>query len=519
MANGKLRAANGREPVSVRSQARQASTDRSRDRVGVQFMVEPAGWRLAELEQRVARGETIARVHLDRECAASRKAASRLESWLTSKGFDITYRSDDGQDLQAAAPAELVARTLGLGRPAVTGARPPHREVGREASLPRGIAASVRRSGGLGLGCHFQSAHTMESRPAKQPKVRRRALLVDDVLATYGARLPFTGRGQEIAVITDTLPRRPDLAAFWKANGQPVDHRRVVRIRATGTKLPKPHGEESIDVEWASGIAPGATVRVYATGSLDLPDFARALDAVIADARVRPQLRQMSISFGLGEADLVRHQPHDLEILRRKFLKLAALGVNVFVSSGDEGARPQGAMPFAPRRLQTQYPASDPHVIAVGGTTLVLATDGSVISETGWTGSGGGVSKRFARPRWQEDVKRRSRPGRLVPDVSIAADPRHGALVIFGGKRGTIGGTSWSAPVWAGLCAILNEARLAAGRGPVPYLNPHLYPLVGTPCFRDITGGDNNGYRAAVGFDLVTGIGTPNLGELIARLA
>ncbi|MFO1162820.1 MAG: S53 family peptidase [Reyranellaceae bacterium] len=357
----------------------------------------------------------------------------------------------------------------------------------------------------------------MEGQQAKA--MRKRALLADDVLWTYGAKLPFTGRGQEIAVITDTLPRHRDLAAFWKANGQSVDRRRVVRIRVTDGPLPKAHGEESIDVEWASGTAPGAIVRIYATGSLDLPAFGRALDAVIADARVRPQLRQVAISFGVGEADLVKHQPHDLEILRRKFRKLAGLGVNVFVSSGDEGARPVGAMPFAPRRLQTQYPASDPNVIAVGGTTLVLATDGSVISETGWTGSGGGVSKHFARPRWQGGVMRRSRPGRLVPDVSLAADPRHGALVIFGGKRGTIGGTSWSAPVWAGLCAILNEARLAAGRGPVPFLNPHLYPLGDTACFRDITHGDNNGYRAAPGFDLVTGLGTPNLSELIARLA
>jgi kumamolisin len=482
-------------------------------------MVGPTDRRLAELERRIARGETISRDDLDRWYAANPKAANRLEAWLEAKGFDIAYRSADGQDLEAVASADVVARAFGRGPAAAAGTRSTRSEAAGAAHLPGGVVASVCHRDGLGLSCHFQTSHKLESRPAKQPKVRKRALLADDVLATYGAKLPFSGRGQEIAVITDTLPRRRDLAAFWKANGQPVDHRRIVRIRATDTRLPRPHGEESIDVEWASGIAPGATVRVYATGSLDLPDFARALELVIADARVRPQLRQMSISFGVGEADLVRQQPHDLEILRRKFLTLAALGVNVFVSSGDEGARPLGAVPFGPRRLQTQYPASDPHVIAVGGTTLVLASDGSVISETGWTGSGGGVSKRFTRPRWQGDVKRRSRPSRLVPDVSIAADPRHGALVIFGGKRGTIGGTSWSAPVWAGLCAILNEARQAAGRGPVPYLNPHLYPLVGSACFRDITHGDNNGYRAAPGFDLVTGLGTPNLGELIARLA
>lgn len=519
MAKRLLRAGTKLRSESVKRPARSATRDRLSPPVGVHFMVGPTEQRLAELEHRLARGETVSRAQLDRRYAASRKTANRLESWLKSKGFDITQRSADGHSLYAVASADVIESTLGLRSAASAGAKPTRPGAADTAALPPEVAASVRRVGGLGLRCNFQRAHTTESPPAKQPKVRKRALLVDDVLSTYGAKLPFTGRGQEIAVITDTLPYNRDLAAFWKANGQPVDHRRIVKIRVNGAKLPKPHGEESIDVEWASGTAPGATVRIYATGSLDLPDFARALDAVIADARVRPQLRQVAISFGVGEADLVRQQPHDLEILRRKFLKLAALGVNVFVSSGDEGARPLGAMAFAPRRLQTQYPASDPHVIAVGGTTLMLATDGSVISETGWTGSGGGVSQRFTRPRWQDDVTRRTKCSRLVPDVSLAADPRHGALVIFGGKRGTVGGTSWSAPVWAGLCAILNEARLAAGRGPAPYLNPHLYRLVGTSCFRDITFGDNNGYRAAVGFDLVTGLGTPNLGELIARLA
>lgn len=518
MVERRLRAGTELQPESAKRPTKGVQS-RSAPLVGVHFMMGPTDQRLAELEHRLARGETVSRSQLDGRYAASRKAANRFQSWLKSKGFEIAHRSADGQSLYAAAPADVIESTLGLCAASIAGRPSKRHAVAGAAALPPEVTASVRRVGGLGLRCNFQSSPTTESPPAKPLKVRKRALLVDDVLSTYGAKLPFTGRGQEIAVITDTLPYHRDLAAFWKANGQPIDRRRIVRIRVNGGKLPKPHGEESIDVEWASGIAPGAAVRIYATGSLDLPDFARALDAVIADARVRPQLRQAAISFGVGEADLVRQQPQDLEILRRKFLKLAALGVNVFVSSGDEGARPLGAVPFAPRRLQAQYPASDPHVIAVGGTTLVLATDGSVMSETGWTGSGGGVSQRFTRPHWQDDVTRRTKRSRLVPDVSLAADPRHGALVIFGGKRGTVGGTSWSAPVWAGLCAILNEARLAAGRAPAPYLNPHLYRLIGTSCFRDITLGDNNGYRAAVGFDLVTGLGTPNLGELIARLA
>ena len=101
---------------------------------------------------------------------------------------------------------------------------------------------------------------------------------------------------------------------------------------------------------------------------------------------------------------------------------------------------------------------SDPCVIAVGGTTLKLAPDGTVASEAGWSSGGGGKSIYFPRPPWQAGSGV-SGSRRLVPDVSATADPDEGGFVVLNGQVDQIGGTSWSAPIWAGFCALINSAR------------------------------------------------------------
>ena len=106
-----------------------------------------------------------------------------------------------------------------------------------------------------------------------------------------------------------------------------------------------------------------------------------------------------------------------------------------------------------------------------------------------------------------------------MPDVSLAADPNEGALLVLNNSPIGIGGTSWSAPVWAGFCALINEALISSGAPALPFLNPLIYPLMGPPCFRDIDEGSNGAYTAGPGYDLVTGIGVPNVLALIAALA
>ena len=88
---------------------------------------------------------------------------------------------------------------------------------------------------------------------------------------------------------------------------------------------------------------------------------------------------------------------------------------------------------------------------------------------------------------------------------------------MLAGKIVQIGGTSWSAPAWAGFCALINEARIKAGKKALPFANPLFYQHAGTPAFRDITKGSNGQYDAQSGYDLVTGLGVPNVKEIIAR--
>jgi kumamolisin len=192
--------------------------------------------------------------------------------------------------------------------------------------------------------------------------------------------------------------------------------------------------------------------------------------------------------------------------------------VNVFVSSGDAGSNPDQTGHGSGGPLQAEYEASDPAVIGVGGTTLHLHPDGSVEAETAWIGSGGGSSVFFARPVWQSAPGIPDGDKRLVPDVSLAADPNTGALVVLQGRELQIGGTSWSAPVWAGFCALINEALHQAGKPALGFAGPAFYALAGTEAFRDITVGTNGAFTAGAGYDRVTGLGVPDVAALIKAL-
>jgi kumamolisin len=325
-----------------------------------------------------------------------------------------------------------------------------------------------------------------------------------------------TGKGQTIGILIDTFPLDSDVQTFWAKNNIPAADR-IQQVNVKGTHLPAPTGEETLDVEWASGIARDAKVRVYASASLNFVDLDKALDRILTDALTDPSMRQVSISLGLGEK-FMGGPNGEVATQHQKFLKLAALGVNVFVSSGDAGSNPDDSGHGSTGPLQVEYESSDPCVVGVGGTSLTLAANGKVAGETGWAGAGGGKSAFFARPAWQTGGGLPPGNMRLVPDVSLVADPETGAFLVMNGKVQQIGGTSWSAPVWAAFCALINEARMKANKQPVGFLNPLLYPLKGTPCFRDVTEGSNGAYDSAPGYDMVTGLGVPHVGNLMQTL-
>ena len=164
-------------------------------------------------------------------------------------------------------------------------------------------------------------------------------------------------------------PDEDDLRAFWKRNGLNVQLSQVTMINVRGGALPPPGGEETLDTEWSSGVAPGAEIRVYAAGSLQFVDLDRALDQIIADLPAHPGMRQLSISLGLGEMFMA---PAEVATEHTKFLHMAAAGVNVFVSSGRHHF---DAWPALPIRVQEARRRADPALRALDSRTVHIGDD------------------------------------------------------------------------------------------------------------------------------------------------
>ena len=162
---------------------------------------------------------------------------------------------------------------------------------------------------------------------------------------------------------------------------------------------------------------------------------------------------------------------------------------------------------------------------SVGGTTLSTDADGGWLAEQGWydvpltQGSAGGASTLFARPSWQSGgLAGGPHSRRLVPDVAAVADPFTGVKFVFRQEVVVGGGTSQAAPIWAGLAAIINQLLADSGIEPLGDANPLLYRLAdgsAEPGFRDIQLGGNAVTRPVPGYDMVTGLGSPNVENLV----
>jgi len=236
-----------------------------------------------------------------------------------------------------------------------------------------------------------------------------------------------------------------------------------------------------------------------------------------------PTPTAVSISWGQSEDEWTRQA---MTAMDDAMADAAALGVTVCVAAGDDGSRDNES----DGQAHVDFPASSPHALACGGTTLHADGDtGTVTSETVWFhgigrgGTGGGVSDVFDRPAWQDGVgvpgdADTGQAGRGVPDVAADADPATGYRVRVDGTDMVIGGTSAVAPLWAALACRLAEAL---GRPP-GLLQPQVYAGISAgdpaPGFRDVTTGSNGAYQAGPGWDPCTGLGVPDGAALLTRL-
>ena len=271
-------------------------------------------------------------------------------------------------------------------------------------------------------------------------------------------------------------------------------------------------GEVLLDIEVAGALAPAAQFGVYFAPNTD----AGFLDAVSEAVHASPAPVAISISWGQSE-DQWTAQARDA--MDGAFADAAALGITVTAAAGDNGSA-DGAS----SGVHADFPASSPHVLACGGTTLVAdARAGTISAETVWNSgpsggaTGGGVSDAFPLPDWQAAAGVPA-GGRGVPDVAAVADPATGYQVLVDGNSAVYGGTSAVAPLWAALVARLAQAT---GRR-FGLLNTELYrgAAAGLPApgFHDVVDGSNGAYSAGPGWDPCTGLGSPDGVALLARL-
>ncbi|NVN00834.1 S8 family serine peptidase, partial [Arthrobacter sp. SDTb3-6] len=277
------------------------------------------------------------------------------------------------------------------------------------------------------------------------------------------------------------------------------------------------YGEETLDVQAVHAMAPAANIRYYAGASCqdrDLLDtFSRINDEGVATI--------VTNSWG-GLGDVVK--PALLQAYETAFLQGAVEGISYVFSSGDGGD--EAAALGTP---QTDYPASDPYVTGVGGTSTAIEPTG-ITGETGWQttkyglasgawaptvpflyGGGGGYSSNIAEPDYQVAAGIHSpNGGRALPDVSMDADPTTGMLVgqtqDFGGTAlydtYRIGGTSLASPLFAGMTALKIQA---SGHG-LGLLNPAIY--ANPAGFHDVTGAGIDAGNIRV--DFVNGVDASN---------
>jgi subtilase family serine protease len=324
-----------------------------------------------------------------------------------------------------------------------------------------------------------------------------------------------------------------DLAQYDSTYGYPAPPSfSVVPIGPYNPNLGTPlgwDGEIDLDVQVSHAMAPGASITLYAANG------ALSLSAAIAQVVQYDKVNVLSQSFGLPEWEY--YESGAMSYLFNSvfvddyYMLGSSMGMTFLASSGDGGgsgfsAGPQGG---------AEYPASSPYVTSLGGTSTYVSTraDGTLsVNQSGWSnlgfapyfvnegGSGGGVSILEPKPWFQSPLPApASFPnGRMTPDLSLDASGTPGTLVIYHGAPTPIGGTSEASPLFAGLATLL----MGAEKGHLGLLNPVLYQMGANPqtyskAYDPISFGYTIPWVSSPGYNLVTGWGAPNIGEM-ARL-
>jgi subtilase family serine protease len=454
-----------------------------------------------------------------------RATAGRLATAF-STGFE-QYRVPGGRVAFAntAAPqvtgtvASLVQTVVGLDN--LTLATP-----GSRRSTSGGALATPRPEGGSG---GPQPCST-----AAADAVTDDSYTTNEVASAYGFPSIYgqgdLGAGQTVALYELQGYGTADIAAYQSCFGTTTP---VSTVNVDGGPLAHSGvGEADVDIEQVVSLAPTAHILVYQGPNSDAGGYDTYNSIVAQDAA-----KVVSTSWGLCERFAGSASAQAENTL---FEEAAVQGQTVVAASGDEGSEDCLGNDYSNDALAVDDPASQPFVTGAGGVSWT-ALKGTTPTETAWNdgptccwgAGGGGVSSLWEMPSYQNDaasigVVNAGSSGapcgatagsycREVPDVSALAGP-YPYLEYVSGSWGSWGGTSLAAPLWASLIALSNASEACTGKN-IGFANPILYAAADfdPSSFNDVTTGDNdltglNGgsYPALAGYDMATGLGTPN---------
>ena len=346
--------------------------------------------------------------------------------------------------------------------------------------------------------------------------------------ATPLAEQGFTGKGATIVFFAFDSADQEDLDTFADTSGLP----RFTPVIVDG-KPEEEHGETAMDLQVAHAIAPDARlVVVNARPTVQGDGAYEKIGKMFEEVDRQFPGAVWSLSIGWGCEKLVTAA--DLAPVESALAAAQRRGTSAFDASGDTaGLECKGgdewSAPPGPDDIGLDAVASVPAMTSVGGTTLSTSPRGQWVAEHAWVdsplsqGTSGGVSALFDRPQWQSrlTIERDTERRRLTPDVAAVSDPFTGVRFIYKQTEVLGGGTSQAAPIWAGLTVLMNQYLVANGGRPLGNANPLLYRVAAganLPGFRDVRRGGNAVDTALPGYDLVTGLGSPNVYNLARNL-
>ena len=443
------------------------------------------------------------------------------------QGLSLRWRSGDDWAIVDGAPTKI-ADAFGV---AVHDYRGRRGQVfyasPQQPAIPEELRGQV-----AGLGRILGYTPQREARPSILPlDVPDQGLSPVALRETYGAgpltTAGYTGKGVTVVIFAYDGFDQADLDSFATMSGLPTFTPVVVGGLPSARR-----GEATMDLEVIHALAPDAkTVLVNANSTVEgdggYEKIAQMMDSV------QRQFPGAVWSFSIGWGCEKLLTAADLAPVRSALAAAHENGTAAFDASGDLAgldckSGQDWSAPPGDADVGLDAVAALPEMTSVGGTTLSTDSSGGWGAEQVWfdpaltQGTGGGVSALFARPYWQDDLTPARGAGqRLTPDIAAVSDPLTGVKIVFNQHVVAGGGTSQAAPIWAGLAAVMNQYLIAHGGQPLGDLNPLLYRVAARsrlPAYHDVTLGGNAVDNAGPGYDLVTGLGTPDVNNLVQDL-